>query len=284
MGMDQPLVFVIFGATGDLTHRKLMPALYRLLALGLLGSGLTVIGVGRRDLTDDAFRDDMRSAVAEKVGTSFDTALWHRFAERIRYVQGDFGDQGLYAKLTDRLAAFDTDAGACCPRFFYLATPPEHYETILTNLHSSKLSEGCGQGTVAYTRVLIEKPFGKDLATAQKLDLLLSRIFEERQIFRIDHYLGLETVQNILAFRFANGIFEPMWNHNAIDHVEITLSESIGVAGRGAFYDGVGALRDVAQNHMFEMLSLIAMEPPTALDAKSIHDAKAALMRAGPLP
>ncbi|MBI2405210.1 glucose-6-phosphate dehydrogenase, partial [Candidatus Gottesmanbacteria bacterium] len=248
--MESPLVFIIFGATGDLMARKLMPAMYLLCKKGEMSKHVFIIGVGRRKITDDQFRELMAIAVKDRAGDAFDLRLWNDLVDRIEYQQGYFEDAALYEKLVVRLKRFDQLTAACVPRFFYLATPPQHYETILTHLKTSTLSEGCGQGTTNFTRVLIEKPFGRDLSTARSLDKLLASIFEEKQIYRIDHYLGKETVQNILAFRFANGIFEPTWNAGFIDHIQMTLAEDVGVGSRGEFYDGVGALRDVVQNHM----------------------------------
>lgn len=282
---------VIFGATGDLMHRKLMPALYHLIRDGAMSRDVYIVGVGRREITNDQFRELMARSVQEALGSEFDLPLWEHIIERMHYGQGKFEDAALYKNLTTLLEGFDTEIRACVPRFFYLATPPQHYENILTHLHKSKLSEGCGpashrredasrDGQGAYTRVLIEKPFGKDLDTAQHLDTLLGTIFEERQIYRIDHYLGKETVQNILSFRFANGIFEPTWNRKFIDHIQITLAEDVGVGKRGEFYDGVGTLRDVVQNHMLEMLSVVAMDQPRAFDAKSIRDQRVKMSQA----
>lgn len=257
------MVFVIFGATGDLMHRKLMPALNHLVRSGVLSKDIFIVGVGRRDISTDEFRQMMGKPPIKNM----------------HYVRGTFEEKKVYDDLVALLDTFDKELMACVPRFFYLATPPKHYEMILTHLKESKLSEGCGQGTTLYTKVLIEKPFGKDLVTARHLDELLGSIFEERQIYRIDHYLGKETVQNILSFRFANGIFEPTWNRNFIDHVQITLAEDVGVGKRGEFYDGVGALRDVVQNHMLEMLALIAMDQPRAFDAKSIRGEKVKMLQ-----
>lgn len=272
-----PFVMVIFGATGDLTHRKLLPALYKLYSKAEISREMFVVGVGRRDLKREQFQGLMREAAGNP-------ADWDGFAANMHYVPGMFADRQLYGQLTDLLSTFDKKLQACVPRFFYLATPPEHYLEILTQLGDSKLAEGCGHGTANFTRVLIEKPFGKDLATAQKLDQQLAAIFAEKQIYRIDHYLGKETVQNIIALRFGNGIFEPTWNREFVDHVQITLAEELGVGNRAGFYDGVGALRDVVQNHMLEMLALIAMEQPRGLDAESIRDARAAAMGAISLP
>ena len=293
MTLASPLVMVIFGATGDLMHRKLMPALYHLVRDGEMSRDIYIVGVGRREITTDQFRELMARSVCDRYGDTLDLSLWGRLTARMYYQKGHFEEKVLYDELTTLLTQFDDELAACVPRFFYLATPPEHYETILKHLHKSKLSEGClpasayaaakragGQGFAAYTRVLIEKPFGKDLQTARHLDQLLGRIFEERQIYRIDHYLGKETVQNILSFRFANGIFEPTWNRKFIDHVQITLAEDVGVGKRGSFYEGVGALRDVVQNHMLEMFAIIAMDQPRAFDAQSIRSERVKVMKA----
>src|SRR3989344_3566791 len=292
MTLASPLVMVIFGATGDLMHRKLMPALYHLVRDGEMSRDIYIVGVGRREITTDQFRELMARSVCDRYGDTLDLSLWGRLTARMYYQKGHFEEKVLYDELTTLLTQFDDELAACVPRFFYLATPPEHYETILKHLHKSKLSEGClpasayaaakragGQGFAAYTRVLIEKPFGKDLQTARHLDQLLGRIFEERQIYRIDHYLGKETIQNILSFRFANGIFEPTWNDKFIDHVQVALLEDTGIDSRGQFYDGVGAIRDVVQNHMLQMLALTAMEQPFAFDAASIRKERARVLR-----
>ena len=279
MNGTSPLVMVIFGATGDLMHRKLMPALYHLVKNEEVSKDIFIVGVGRRDITSEAFHELMADSVQKGAAGDIDISLWEHLIKRMHYVQGKFEDEALYTSLTDLLTKFDAEIQACVPRFFYLATPPQNYETILTHLGHSKLSEGCGQGTSLHTRVLIEKPFGKDLDTAIKLDKMLATTFEERQIYRIDHYLGKETVQNILSFRFANGIFEPTWNSDFIDHVQITLAETVGVGTRGEFYDGIGALRDVVQNHMLEMLCVIAMDQPYAFDAQSIRDERVKIMQ-----
>lgn len=271
---------VIFGATGDLMDRKLMPALYHLVGSGEVSKDIFIVGVGRRSITTEQFRDLMAASLKKGALGDIDTAQWEHICKHMHYVEGAFEDEKLYTKLTHLLEGFDTKIQACVPRFFYLATPPQHYETILIHLGNSKLAEGCGQGTSLYTRVLIEKPFGKDLDTAIKLDKLLEKTFEERQIYRIDHYLGKETIQNILSLRFANGIFEPTWNAEFIDHVQITLAETVGVGTRGEFYDGVGAIRDVVQNHMLEMLAIIAMDQPWAFDAQSIRDERVKVLQA----
>jgi glucose-6-phosphate 1-dehydrogenase len=281
---SSPIVVVIFGATGDLTHRKLMPALYRLYADGAISPGIQVIGVGRRDYTDDMFCDEMKTAVARANPAGFDETVWRGLCGNLHYVSGHFEENDLYRRLISTLEGIDRQYKACVPRFLYLATPPAHYETILTHINENDLSHGCrpvGDDPSGFgeTRILIEKPFGRDLETSQHLDDLLSTMFVERQIYRIDHYLGKETVQNILAFRFGNGMFEPTWNREFIDHVQITVSETLGIEGRGAFYDGVGALRDIVQNHILQMLALTAMEQPKSLTADAIRNARAEVLK-----
>lgn len=260
-----PFVLVVFGATGDLMHRKLMPAVYRLLQDSHIGAPPVIIGVGRRDISDSEFREMMAVSVREATGTQFHQALWERIASRISYQRGFFEEPDLYERLVAQLRL------AGVPRFYYLATPPQNYETILTALSKTKLNE---------SRILIEKPFGKDLTTARSLEHLLSSVFTEKQIYRIDHYLDKESVQNILALRFANGIFEPTWNEQFIDHVQISLLESTGIAGRGVFYDGVGALRDVVQNHMLQMLAFTAMDRPKAFDSENLRAARRRVLSA----
>lgn len=272
--MAHAFVIVIFGATGDLMHRKLMPAISSLRKKGVVGQDLFIVGVGRRELSLTEFRDDMKRAVQAAPGRLFDPAVWETLAERLAYERGFFEDPALYTTLATRLARMDKTNGRCLMRFLYLATPPVHYETILANIAASGLARGCGHAE-HFPRILIEKPFGHDLSTAQALERKLSGTFEEKQIYRIDHYLGKETVQDILSFRFANGIFEPTWNRQFIDHVQIALLEGEGVGNRGVFYDGVGAIRDVVQNHVLQMLALTAMEQPHAFDAESIRDERA---------
>ncbi len=274
-----PIVFIIFGATGDLVYRKIMPALYALGVKHAFDVPIFFIGVGRRDITSDQFAELMARSVHDAVGNDFDGEMWTKLFSGFEYVKGDFSDPATYTSLTRTLEQFDSVNAACVPRFFYLATPPVHYEPILKHLKESSLSEGCGQGTSIYTKVILEKPFGSDLSTSRMLDQLLGSIFEEKQIFRIDHYLGKETIQNVLALRFANGMFEPTWNGEFLDHVQITLAEDQGVGVRGTSYDEVGALRDVVQNHMLEMLSLIAMDQPLGFDAQSLRDAKAKVLQ-----
>jgi glucose-6-phosphate 1-dehydrogenase len=270
-----PFVFVIFGATGDLAQHKLLPALFSLYKNNHLGNKFYIVGFARRELSDEAY--------AHMLGDELELhndPVWKDFAKNIYYQQGYFDQSNGYEALITKLNSFDTEVGACITRVFYLATPPDNYEKILHFLESTKLSEGCGQGSEKWTRLAIEKPFGKDLDTAQALDKKLSHIFEEKQIYRVDHYLGKETVQNMLAFRFANSIFEPVWNKQHIDHVQITFAEQKGIAHRGKFFDGVGMLRDVAQNHLLQLLATVAMEQPKSFTKESVRDERVKAIKA----
>lgn len=269
--MITSFVMVIFGASGELTRTKLIPALFSLFKQGILPKDFSIIGFARRDLTKEAFL----AMFAEF--TKDDT--WDAFAKHITYQQGKFEEKDKYEILIKRLLEIDEKKESCLARFFYLATPPVNYQEIIENLYKSKLSKGCGHKD-HWTRIIVEKPFGKDLDTAKALDKRLSEIFEEKQIFRVDHYLGKETVQNILAFRFANGIFEPVWNKNYLDHVQITWGETKGVEGRGAFFDGVGILRDFLQNHVMQLIASVAMEQPKSFSREGVRDARAAAIKA----
>ncbi len=273
-----PFVFVLFGATGDLARNKLFPALYSLFQKNLLGEKFYIVCFARRPFTDEQYR----KFVAEALNIDAPNAnlSWEAFSKNIYYQKGLFDNAKGYEELTSKLNTFDEEIGACITRLFYLATPPDNYASILTNLKKTKLSEGCGQGSDKWTRLAIEKPFGKDLTTAKQLDKKLSEIFEERQIYRVDHYLGKETVQNMLAFRFANGIFEPVWNKNYIDHVQVTFSEKKGILDRGQFFDGVGILRDVAQNHLMQLVAAVTMEQPKSFNKEAVRDARAAAIKA----
>ncbi len=264
--MNSPFAIIIFGATGDLAQNKLIPALFSLFTQNFLPKDFFVVGFSRRDYSDDEFRDHF--------GELLQKPEWSDFSKHLYYQNGDFTQEKGYIELIDKLNFFDKQMRACITRFFYLATPPENYETILNFLSSTKLAEGCGQESNKWTRVIIEKPFGKDLETAIALDEKLSKIFDEKQIFRVDHYLGKETLQNMLAFRFANGIFEPIWSNNYIDHVQITLSEKSGIEGRGNFFDGVGMLRDVGQNHLMQLIAAVAMEQPKSFTKEDLRDAR----------
>lgn len=273
--MNSPFVMIIFGATGDLAKNKLFPALFSLYKTGELGSKFYIVGFARKPFDNNSFR----KFIADQLKLDIDKSQWHDFAKNIYYQHGLFEEGKGYKELTDGLGGFDKEIGACITRIFYLATPPSNYETILYFLEETKLSEGCGQGSDKWTKLAIEKPFGKDLDSAKVLDKKLSSIFSEKQIFRIDHYLAKETVQNMVAFRFANGIFEPVWNNKYIDHVQITWAEKKGVGSRGKFFDGVGLLRDVGQNHLMQLISSIAMEQPKSFTREDMRSARAHVIK-----
>ena len=268
-----PFVIVIFGATGDLAQHKLIPALFSLYKSGELGKKFYIVGFARRSFSDDEYRTMLK----DELGA--DDEAWLEFNKNIYYQQGLFDEEKGYKDLISKLNAFDQEIGACITRLFYLATPPDHYEGILQNLHDTKLSEGCGQGSEKWTRLAIEKPFGKDLETARRLDKKLAHIFEERQIYRVDHYLAKETVQNMIAFRFANSIFEPLWNKEYVDHIQITFAQEKGIGKRRPF-DDIGMLRDVAQNHLLQLLATVAMEQPTSFTREGVRDSRANAIKA----
>lgn len=264
--MDSPFIMVIFGATGDLSRYKLIPALFDLFRKKQLPSDFFLFGFARRELSRKEFLA-LYSHLSEKEG-------WDEFAKHFQYQQGRFEEDRGYHELVEQLAAIDKKTGSKFARLFYLATPPENYDTILDKLHAAKLSES------NQTKIIIEKPFGKDLEHARALDKKLAEIFEEKQIFRVDHYLGKEIVQNIIAFRFANSIFDPVWNAEFLDHVQVTIFEKNGIKGRGKFFEGVGNLRDVAQNHLLQLVTAVAMEQPRSFTKESVRDARAAVMKA----
>ncbi len=284
-GLEQERVpdascLVIFGASGDLTGRKLLPALYSLAHDGLLPAGQTIIGYARPDYTDDAFRMAMREACDKYARTRpVDDAIWENFAKGLFYVQGQFDEQAGYARLNQKLQECDRTRGTGGRRIYYLAVPPQFFPVISGLLGAEKMVTDPEQGG-PFTRVIIEKPFGHDLESAKELNRVAVSTFRERQVFRIDHYLGKETVQNLLVLRFANGIFEPFWNRQYIDHVQLTVAESIGVEKRGGYFEGAGITRDIIQNHMLQLLSLIAMEPPVAFEADPVRDEKVKVIRA----
>ncbi|CAN5548525.1 glucose-6-phosphate dehydrogenase [soil metagenome] len=276
--VPEPSTVVIFGATGDLTQRKILPAIYNLRRAGLLPAESAVLGFARRPLRDDDFRSQMRQAVDDHSRIPLENALWSDFGEAIGYQQGDFGDPRTYGALAERLEQIDATRGTRGNRLFYLATPPSAYPEIIENLGRAGLHrEGRGNG---WSRIVVEKPFGFDLKSAQALNRDVKHVFRESQIYRIDHYLGKETVRNLMVFRFANGIFEPIWNRRYVDHVQITVSEELGVGGRGDFYEEAGASRDILQNHMLQLLTLVAMEPPIAFEADALRDEKVRVLRA----
>ena len=266
---------VIFGANGDLTRRKLMPALYRLAFDRRLSAGFAVVGISRTPLSDEQFREKMLEAVKEfSEDTRLDEDVWRAFAAGLYYVAGDIGDPGLYQRLAEKLAAIESTHHTGGNVLFYLSTQPSQYAPIAAGIGGAGLNRGKG-----WRRLVVEKPFGHDLASARELSDRLHEVFQESSVYRIDHYLGKETVQNILAFRFGNGIFEPLWNRRYIDHVQITAAESIGVEGRGAYYQEAGALADMIQNHLLQVMATIAMEPSASFRADSVRDERSKLLR-----
>lgn len=270
-----PTVLIIFGATGDLTKRKLMGAIHDLWTKGLLPKPFAIVGVSRRALSDVEFQSYVRGTLRERQGIFAHAD--ESFLSMISYVDGVFDDSETFVRLRRHLEETDSKWGLCSNKLFYLAVPPQLYEGICRSLASAGLTIPCG-GEVGWTRILIEKPFGSDTASAEVLDRLLGTLFKEEQVFRIDHYLAKETVQNILAFRFANDIFEPIWNARYIESVHLSLYESEPVGERGAFYDSVGALRDVGQNHLLQMLALVAMDRPKDFSAASIREERARIL------
>lgn len=277
--LTSPFVMIIFGATGDLSRRKLLPALFHLYRKKLLPEDFYLVGFSRRDYTEARFDTFAREAVQKHYDSHrWNDNDWEKFTSHLTYQQGHFGEKGGYEELIHKLETFDKTLNACVPRYFYLATPPMDYGSILDHLDSTKLSEGCGQGSDKWTKVMIEKPFGRDMEDARKLDLKLARIFREEQIYRIDHYLGKETVQNIVAFRYGNAIFDAIWNRQFIDHVQITIAETLGVETRGNFYEGVGALRDMAQSHLLELMAAIAMKPQS-FGTHGLRDARSKVIK-----
>ncbi len=262
---------VIFGASGDLTKRKLIPAIFDLEKQKLLPDGFAVIGVGRTELTDESFQEKMNKAIYEFAdGNNEDKKVVDQFIKKLHYVSIDTQSAEDYETLKNKLSVIDNSLNINGNYIFYLATPPKIYETVAQNLGHQKLNiQTNGYGT---KRLIVEKPFGYDLKSAQTLNKKLMKIFKEDQIYRIDHYLGKETVQNLLVTRFSNGIFEPLWNRNYVHHVEITAAENIGVENRGGYYDGSGALRDMVQNHLLQVTGLVAMEPPSSFNSNSIRN------------
>lgn len=266
---------VIFGANGDLTKRKLLPALYRLAFDRRLSAGFAIIGISRTPMTDEAFRDKMQQAVKQfSEDTTFDADVWDAFAKGLFYVAGDIGDASLYKNLGDKLAQVEASQHTGGNVLFYLSTQPSQYATAAQSIGAAGLGKGAG-----WRRLVVEKPFGHDLASARELSDRVHESFDESEVYRIDHYLGKETVQNILAFRFGNGIFEPLWNRRYVNNVQITGAESIGVEGRGAYYQEAGALDDMIQNHLLQVLATIAMEPSASFRANSVRDEKSKLLR-----
>ncbi|MFP5260561.1 MAG: glucose-6-phosphate dehydrogenase [Blastocatellia bacterium] len=273
-----PCTVIIFGASGDLTKRKLVPALYRLTQQRLLPAEFAILGFARSPMSDDDFRANMKDAIVTySESKRVDEAVWQSFANGIFYIAGDINDPTCYQKMGERLDQIDRERGTAGNRVFYLSVSPNLYGEAIEQLGAARLARPKDKG---WTRIIIEKPFGHDLASAQELNEQVAAVFNESQVYRIDHYLGKETVQNLLVFRFANGIFEPIWNRRYIDHVQVTNAEAIGVEGRGGYYDTAGVLRDMIQNHVFQVVSLVAMEPPVNLSANSVRDEKIKAMHA----
>jgi glucose-6-phosphate 1-dehydrogenase len=267
-----PCTLVIFGASGDLTKRKLFPALYSLAYRGLLPKNFAIVGVSRTEESDDDFRDRMKESVQEFGRDPFRDDVWEPLAEGMRYVAMDFADEDRENTVAQTLTQLDQERGTRGNRVYYLAIPPGAFETVVNALGKRRSAEG-------WTRLIIEKPFGHDLASALQLQKMIEQHFEESEVFRIDHYLGKETVQNVLALRFANGIFEPIWNRQFVDHVEITVAETLGIEGRADYYEHAGAIRDIFQNHMLQLVAITAMEPPIDFTADSVRNEKVKVLR-----
>jgi glucose-6-phosphate 1-dehydrogenase len=271
-----PCAVVIFGASGDLSKRKLLPSLYRLFYEGRISQNFAIVGSSRTAMSDDQFRDRMKESVSRFLEEApFDQDVWNSFAQCLFYVPGDLSVPSSYDDLRSKLDEVEQSHHTFGNVLFYLSTQPSYYAEAILELGKHHLNEGNG-----WRRVIIEKPFGHDLASAKKLNEEIHKVFDESEVYRIDHYLGKETVQNILAFRFGNSMFEPLWNRRYVDHVQITAAESIGVEGRGGYYQEAGALRDMIQNHLSQVMATVAMEPPSVFDASNVRDERAKLLRA----
>jgi glucose-6-phosphate 1-dehydrogenase len=288
----------MFGVTGDLARKKLMPAIYDLANRGLLPPGFSLVGFARRDWENEDFAQVTYEAVKEYARTPFNETVWQQLSEGVRFVPGEFGDDAAFDRLADTVAELDTQRGTGGNYAFYLSIPPKFFRTVVQQLKRSGLStprapaaaDGAGgaEGQAAqhppWRRVVVEKPFGHDLASARELNEIVNSVFGASSVFRIDHYLGKETVQNLLALRFANELFEPIWNRGYVDHVQITMAEDIGIGGRAGYYDGIGAARDVIQNHLMQLLALTAMEEPVSFDAEALRREKEKVLSAVQLP
>jgi glucose-6-phosphate 1-dehydrogenase len=272
-GTSEPCAIVLFGASGDLAKRKVIPAMYDLAQHNSLGERYGIVGFARTPMTDESFRSTVSEAAKtiSEVGP-IDPAKWDAFSSSLYYSPGDYSDPDAYAKLAKRLSELDSEKKLNGNRLFYLSTPPEVYRDIVEQLGRSGLSKPSAPGS--WVRIIIEKPFGRDLASAKALNQIVLNVFDEKQVYRIDHYLGKDTVQNLLVLRFGNGIFEPLWNRNYVDHVQITASETLGVERRGGFYETAGALRDMIQSHVLQLTSLVAVEPPASFDANAVRNEK----------
>lgn len=273
-----PCGLVLFGVTGDLSRKKVMPAIYDLANRGLLPPGFALVGFARRDWADQDFAREVHDAVKEHSRTPFREETWRQLSDGIRFVDGDLTDPAAYKRLMNVVTELDTTMGTDGNHAFYLSIPPGLFPTVLENLQTSGLATSGNPDS--WRRVVIEKPFGHDLQSAQELNRIVDQVFPAGSVFRIDHYLGKETVQNILAVRFANSMFEPLWNSNYVDNVQITMAEDIGIAGRAGYYDGIGAARDVIQNHLLQLLALTAMEEPLSFNADDVRTEKEKVLRA----
>ncbi|HEY3014474.1 MAG TPA: glucose-6-phosphate dehydrogenase [Nocardioides sp.] len=276
-----PCSLVLFGVTGDLSRKKLMPAIYDLANRGLLPPGFALVGFARRDWHDQDFAQVVHDSVKQHARTEFREEVWQQLAEGFRFVPGDFSDDLAFEKLKHTLSELDQVRGTAGNHAFYLSVPPRFFADVIGQLKKHSMAEGDG---TSWRRVVVEKPFGHDLASARELNAVVSEVFPPEAVFRIDHYLGKETVQNILAMRFANNMFEPIWNANYVDHVQITMAEDIGIGGRAGYYDAIGAARDVIQNHLLQLMALIAMEEPPAFDAASLRAEKQKVLSSVVLP
>ncbi|MHB1592699.1 MAG: glucose-6-phosphate dehydrogenase [Streptosporangiaceae bacterium] len=278
----EPSVLVMFGVTGDLARKKLLPAIYDLSNRGLLPPGFSLVGFARREWADEDFARETHNAVRQYARTPFREEVWAQLSEGVRFVAGDFSDPAAFDLLAETAAKLDAERGTGGNRAFYLSVPPGQFPVVVSQLERSGLHGG--PGTSGWHRVVIEKPFGHDLASARELNDMLGAVFPTHSVFRIDHYLGKETVQNLLALRFANTLFEPVWNRGYVDHVQITMSEDIGINGRAGYYDGIGAARDVIQNHLLQLLALTAMEEPVSFDADALRAEKQKALSAVQIP
>jgi glucose-6-phosphate 1-dehydrogenase len=276
-----PSGLVLFGVTGDLSRKKVMPAIYDLANRGLLPPGFSLVGFARRDWADQDFAQIVHDSVKEHSRTEFREEVWDQLAEGFRFVPGDFGDDVAFETLRQTIQDLDRVRGTGGNHAFYLSIPPRFFPDVIGQLKRHGLADPAPD---SWRRVVVEKPFGSDLKTARELNAVISEVFPPESVFRIDHYLGKETVQNILALRFANSMFEPIWNANYVDHVQITMAEDIGIGGRAGYYDGIGAARDVIQNHLLQLMALIAMEEPTSFDARALRIEKQKVLQSVVLP
>ncbi|MDN5852877.1 MAG: glucose-6-phosphate dehydrogenase [Actinomycetia bacterium] len=276
-----PCSMVMFGVTGDLARKKLIPAIYDLANRGLLPPGFSLVGFARRDWEDQDFAQVVYESAKKHARTTFRQEVWDQLAAGFRFVSGDFDDEDAYERLRETVAELDAERGTRGNHAFYLSIPPGFFPTVIGQLSKHGLAEQDGD---SWRRVVVEKPFGHDLESAKELNAIVSEVFPPESVFRIDHYLGKETVQNILAFRFANGLFEPVWNSNYVDHVQITMAEDIGIGGRAGYYDGIGAARDVIQNHLLQLMALVAMEEPVSFSARALRIEKQKILSSVRLP